>query len=987
MKKICSGLLALVIFVNSIFISIKYFPTDVMASSLSMEYYNILSSMVSVFGISNAENNGDFTGVVYAKVADFDKNGTDELYILSLPYGENQYKEQLYEGETLVYENQMFGPGSGLSGDLSLSIGEGSQGVSLNQFGGSTEGGYEVGLDTLYHGYSNYYGFKNGEVQTVNSATNVYSYDMISLSEYFKNPSTSGDMPITEKSPEIYNNWDGVSENYVDTEYFINNSAVSESEYNKQLKPYSNIQWEKIIVGSAGMNEPVIDSKKIVNNTISQLVEQSKPTNIGENIYDAMDSEIKSSMVEWLMDSTYFVNGYKINTTLNDQQLSEYVQWLNGTQRKEFVVDIERLESSYTSDSSEIINTRIKSDVLDEFLSVYLGQSFSPENFTLTVSSTGMDIQKKDGYYNLSQFSPLSVEPYKVPFLNGVYEISEDIYYIDFIDYDLNSAPIISVENYREIHPSKIFDSITEEELNNLYSSRGYAVMKKSVIDGEIKWTLIERNTSGETFDESLVEKYKKQDFEPLQINFLYEDLYTYSTLEEYIKVIEDEISAKTLNNQDKLLLNQYISTVLQKLNMQSIEASQNEVTITNDALKNITNALITTNEAFNNSIEIDKLSLNKSIEHTARFNVDRLNTKKPIKVQLSEDLLKDIDIEKQGDNNLYISFDGSSMGVSLTYKDLQTILSENGATTLILTYSEDGVTLTFENKAGEISKLSVPITVIVPAKSEASIVYTDDELWGGQYIAETNSLFFETKNSGTYSVKDNVINLSDIDTFTEEQKEQINFLVTRGFFDIENEKFEPSKTITRNEFVKTINRMFFLLDKDAVTSFTDVQTDSPYYHYISSAEEQGVVYGYKDNTFKGDILVPITQVLSISARTLATKKGYEYPTNPEEYLNFIDADKIPTEARAEIALAVREGLIEEGGLLEPQRQITRAEAAEILYKLYMLLYEQPIYVVKAEVKSKQPFIIEHIYPILGVSVGAGALGFVYWRKRKISIQ
>jgi len=36
----------------------------------------------------------------------------------------------------------------------------------------------------------------------------------------------------------------------------------------------------------------------------------------------------------------------------------------------------------------------------------------------------------------------------------------------------------------------------------------------------------------------------------------------------------------------------------------------------------------------------------------------------------------------------------------------------------------------------------------------------------------------------------------------------------------------------------------------------------------------------------------------------------------------------------------VREGLIDDGGILDPQTQISRADSALILYRLFMLLYE-----------------------------------------------
>lgn len=508
--------------------------------------------------------------------------------------------------------------------------------------------------------------------------------------------------------------------------------------------------------------------------------------------------------------------------------------------------------------------------------------------------------------------------------------------------------------------------------------------MKKSILDGEVNWTLIERNTSGDTFDESLVETYKKQSSEPAQIKFNKKDLNKHSTIAEYVEIIQKEIASKTLNEQDKLILSQYISTILQKLNMQSVEASKNKVTITNELLKNINKNLDSSEQEINSLLEIDKLALNKNPEHIARFNVDNLNLEKAVEVVLEEGLLEGINWEEQGKDTLYISFDGSSMGISLTYNQLHSIIQDSGTVTLSFTYIDDNVTISFENEDGKVEKLSAPIQVVMPSKSESSMVYFNEELWGGKYNKEMNSLFFDTKTAGTYTLKKSEEKVSDIADLTKEQQEAINFLITHGLFEIENEQFEPTKTISRNEFAKSVSRMFYLLDPDAVTSFVDVDKASPYYSYIASAEANSIVSGYEDSTFKGDSLVPISQVLSAS--TLVNKKGYAYPTNSEEYLGFIDIEKISEEAKGEVALNVREGLIEEGELLEPERQITRVESAEILYNLYMLLYDESPYLVKADVEIAKPFYIEYKWVIVGIaSCLIIIVGVIFWKRRKLN--
>lgn len=977
-------LLILILVASSTTLPIKF---NYVVKAATADYYNLLMEQVKSIGIMEKEDSSSF-GVVYVKIADFDKNGSDEFYIVTLPTSSSDYEERLYEGDKLIYENTVSGPGSGLVYDASLSIGEGKKGVYLSHSGSFQRGGEDVGLRYIAYYGNSYSTLKNSQVKKVLShSTEEFGYDMEIVEEYFeKGQSTDYLDEPSEKVNEIYEKWDGVTSEYEGMEYFINDNEVSKGTYEAEVQPYKNIKWEEIIVGDAGSNISIVDSESIVNQSLNQLEESSKPENLGEDLKDSMEKELKASLVDWLMYSQWFDEGYKVGTEISEQELIEYLYMPTGGYN---AIESENYESDPTVDSSffpEKTFTRMKGEDVDQFLSIYLGQSFPEEDFIL--DDEYFPFVKQKGYYYFPDFQ-VGMPIYAVPFIRDVYEIAPDVYYVNFTEYEFLDEEFtnLSNEDLWKTSPSKVFDLITEDERNQLYIyNRGYAVMKKSVIDGEYQWTLIERNTTGGKFDESIIEQYKKQELAPAQIELKLEDSDKYSTVGDYVKMIEKEISSKELNEQDKSLLTQYIIVALQKLNMQPLEASSNTLIITNEHLKSSTSEMQSSEQKFVEGLELEKLSLPKRIERIHRMNVNQLNLTKPVKVQLKEDLLKGIDIEGQGDDSLYISFDGRSMGVAIKYGQLDAILKEYGPVTLIFTYSDNHVEALFEKKNGSIEKLNAPIQIIMPADTETSMVYVDDELWGGQYIEETNSLVFETKGSGTYTIKRNEVNLSDIDKLTDEQQQAITYLVTRGFFDVENNRFEASKTISRNDFAKTLVRLFFSLDKDAQTTFTDVKKDSPYYPFIASGQQNEIIYGYDDNTFKGDNLISISHVLSLSGRTLANKKGYTYPINTEDYLKFLDANSINEEARGEIALTVREGLIDQGGLLEPERQITRLEAAEIMYKLYMLLYEQPLYTVEAEVESAVPFYIEYKWLLVGGGAGVIAVltGVMFLRRRKL---
>jgi len=895
-------------------------------------------------------------------------------------------KERLYEGGKLVYE--AFIPYITHRSSYSLSIGESKQAIYLDYPSEGGGGGSGVGVNYEQYRSNTYFTLDNSQVKKVfNRAIWEYEYEMDTLASSIEEPGEIEDegLPrITEEEYKIYNDWDGVSPYYTSVKYHIDDNEVSQESYEKKSSLYDDVKWEEIIIGSPfGENTPAVDSKSIVNQVLNQLEEAAKPKSLGEDLKGSLNEELKASLVDGLMYSQWFMDGYKIGAKMNDQELFDYLFMYNGGRQTINMEDGETVDSSTFPQNTY---SRMNGQDVDQFLSIYLGQSFTEEDFVL--GDITFPYIKKDGYYYFPDFS-MGWNSYVVPYIRGAYEIAQDVYYVDFTEYQLIGEDFVNFpdKGADEIPPSQIYDLITDKERNRLYlENRGYAVLKKSVIDGKYQWTLIERNTTGGTFDETTIERYKKQKLAPAQIELKLKNLDNYSTVTDYVEMIRQEISSKELNEQDKSLLTQYISIALQKLNMQSLDATRNTMILTKGQLETSMNEMQSSEQQFIEALELDKLPLPKQIEHINRVNVDLLDVEKPVKIQLNEELVEGIDMESQGDDSLYFSFDGRSMGVAMKYEHLESILQEHGQVTLIFTFANNQIEVAFENSSGIIEKLHSPIQIIIPSETDISMIYLDEELWGGQYIEETNSLVFETKHSGTYTTKKNEVTLTDIDKLTDEQQQAITYLVTRGFFDVENDEFAASKTISRNDFAKTLVRLFFSLDKDEQTTFTDVKEDSPYYQFIASGQQNEIIFGYDDNTFKGDNLISIAHVLSLSGRTLANKKGYAYPTNTEDYLNFLDTDSISENARGEIALAVREGLVDQGGLLEPQRQITRLEAAEILYKLYMLLYEQSPYTIEAEVKSPVPFYKEYKWTLIGGGAGVIALiagGVIFLRRRK----
>ncbi|GEM_PF-6232562 len=149
-----------------------------------------------------------------------------------------------------------------------------------------------------------------------------------------------------------------------------------------------------------------------------------------------------------------------------------------------------------------------------------------------------------------------------------------------------------------------------------------------------------------------------------------------------------------------------------------------------------------------------------------------------------------------------------------------------------------------------------------------------------------------------------------------------------------EDGKFEPGRTITRDEFVKILVSAFSLLDKNAKCAFTDVEDGQWYYPYIASAVKTGLVKGVDAENFGVGMPVTRQDIAVIVGRYLNT---IQLDREPEQQkTEFTDMEDIAAYAKDSVALLagyrILNGNMEKQFL--PRANATRAEAAVIIYKL-----------------------------------------------------
>lgn len=167
----------------------------------------------------------------------------------------------------------------------------------------------------------------------------------------------------------------------------------------------------------------------------------------------------------------------------------------------------------------------------------------------------------------------------------------------------------------------------------------------------------------------------------------------------------------------------------------------------------------------------------------------------------------------------------------------------------------------------------------------------------------------------------------------------EINFVVNHSIMNLDDKGyFNPNQSVTRVEFVHSLLKVLSNdnLNVKIQNQFTDVSTSDGYYNDVLRSQQLGLVYGYPDNTFQPNRILTRAEVTSILSHI--TK---ETATDTSVLQQFTDTAEIPAWAKNAYAKTVKYGLYvnyPESNVLNPNCDLTRAEAAVLLYKLYQKL-------------------------------------------------
>ena len=408
---------------------------------------------------------------------------------------------------------------------------------------------------------------------------------------------------------------------------------------------------------------------------------------------------------------------------------------------------------------------------------------------------------------------------------------------------------------------------------------------------------------------------------------------------EEALKNAIRNVDGTTVNDTAKNSIADYISNCITQESKQTVKASKNTVKIKDKLIKKAVEKANEKKSELLGDIEKEGVVLNKGIYTNILIECEKIDDSKDIRIVFDDDT----DGFAEEPFTLTVKFSGTPYSVKLESSNLTEIQDKN---IIISKKDEKTYTIKFTDKDGNIIEdIGIHVAFTLPAQNKYCTVQLEYKggtaNWGGQYDSNNEVLIFETSYSGTYTVLENKAKITDIDGLNAEQKKAVEFLVSKGYMQLEGDKFNPDSTLTRYQFTQALVGMFFALDNEVKTTFTDVPKDSEFYSYVASAQKDDIVEGFTDTEFAGDMDMTTEQMVALAGRTLIKYKGYVTPEDAGKYLDtFSDRDKISDWARELVAISVREGLVDRTTEFGPQTPINRKQAAVILYRLFLLLYE-----------------------------------------------
>ena len=209
-------------------------------------------------------------------------------------------------------------------------------------------------------------------------------------------------------------------------------------------------------------------------------------------------------------------------------------------------------------------------------------------------------------------------------------------------------------------------------------------------------------------------------------------------------------------------------------------------------------------------------------------------------------------------------------------------------------------------------------------------------QIKNAKYDTAQKAMVFTTSQVGEFAIAYTKKSFSDV-THQSWYKAAVETMASKGFVEgTTSTSFSPDNKITRSEYLAWLVRT---LELSAVfnTNFSDIQETNKYFDEIGIARALGIAVGYngifdtESEITRQDMAVMTMRALRAANTTLQTGTA-------EDLKRFTDADKASNYASEDLAAMINLGFINgrSNTILSPKGETTRAEAAQVLYNIYL---------------------------------------------------
>lgn len=562
--------------------------------------------------------------------------------------------------------------------------------------------------------------------------------------------------------------------------------------------------------------------------------------------------------------------------------------------------------------------------------------------------------------------------------IDSVYSLPRDKFIILYNNYNA----VVDVEEDKDYYDeNNILTSISDAVAEPQNSVFTYAVVGKRIYNGALEYYLTEQG--GKNVKVEHLMKYITEELPKSSVSFDYSEVAEYTEISQYTEYLDSVIKGKKIKDPEKREIAKYLEYASEHISEIYMDVNENAVTVTADIAESASKMVKKTVAEFEKILNQKSIVLNEKIDTAVRVNVKDTDLQEGLTVTFDTSLLNIID----GIDKLKVLYRGN-IGVTIKGEDLKTLIAA-GNMSFNIVKAVSGYDISFsDGEAKKITKLTAPVTIAFESDVFDDTIYFkrdgEGEIFGGHNNMPEGTIEFNVQFPGNYYVNVNSKDFSDISGLSESEKNAVEYMVSKGYFELEDGKFNPYRSLSRNEYAKILSGVYGYTDKYAICDFSDVDIKNEYYDYIASVYQNGILTGYADNTFRGEKTVTKGELIDQVTKFLKLKRNSIYPVNTNEYVDFADSILEPA---ADVALAVREGIIEKGGIYAPDSTITRVEAAVMFYNMLEDIYgitpEENVKILEStSTEEEKSGVLPIIICILAMGVAIGTGVHVY-RNRK----